>query len=155
MWGKLFVRASTFAIRTRIMANPRTGITIYHNPSCSKCRNSTKFLEENQEKGHYKLNIVKYKVDPPTRDELEQLVTFLGLRDGHDGTKPWQKERPWDYLLRPEAQKKVGSFEEAFDLIEKDPALLERPFVIDWDRKLAALGRPDMSQIEQIVEGRV
>ena len=129
-----------------------TGLTVYHNPQCTKSRKSTTLLEENQEKGNYKLDIVKYKVTPPSRETLEILVEYLGIKN-NDG--PWKEDRPWDYLLRPEAQGKATSFEEAFDLIEEDPAMLERPFVIDWDRKIAVLGRPDISKVEKLVEERL
>ncbi|ORY98172.1 hypothetical protein BCR43DRAFT_514497 [Syncephalastrum racemosum] len=127
---------------------PASGITIYHNPQCSKSRSSAKLLEENQEVGNYTLETVKYKATPPPVEVLNALVDYLGIRDQEPS------QRPWDYLLRPEAQGKAASFEEAFDLISKDPALLERPFVIDWDRKVAALGRPDISKIQSIVDDR-
>jgi arsenate reductase len=77
------------------------------------------------------------------------LSEYLGL------TKQPESEQPWNYLFRPEAQGKAKSFEEAFALIQADPILLERPFVIDWDRKLAVLGRPDISRVEKLVAERV
>ncbi|KAI9278695.1 hypothetical protein BDA99DRAFT_492885 [Phascolomyces articulosus] len=132
---------------------PTTGLTVYHNPQCTKSRKSTALLEENQEKGNYQLEVVKYKQTPPSRETLETLVDYLGMKNKQEG--PWKEDRPWDYLLRPEAQGKATSFEEAFDIIEQDPAMLERPFVIDWDRKIAALGRPDISKIEKLVEDRL
>ena len=130
-----------------------TGLTIYHNPQCTKSSKSTALLKENQEKGNYDLDVIKYKETPPSREVLEILVDYLGMKTNKEG--PWKQDRPWDYLLRPEVQGKATSFEEAFDLIKEDPAMLERPFVIDWDRKIAVLGRPDISRVEKLVEERL
>jgi arsenate reductase len=77
------------------------------------------------------------------------LSKYLGL------TKRPESEEPWNYLLRPEAQGKAKSIEEAFAIIQADPVLLERSFVIDWDRKLAVPGRPDISRVEKLVAERV
>ncbi|KAI8149754.1 hypothetical protein BJV82DRAFT_589166 [Fennellomyces sp. T-0311] len=133
-----------------------TGLTVFHNPSCTKSRKSTALLEESQENGHFKLEVVKYKQTPPSRETLETLVEYLGMKsDDPNIERPWKEDRPWDYLLRPEAQKKATSFEEAFDIIEEDPAMLERPFVIDWDNRVAVLGRPDISRVEKLVAERL
>lgn len=132
-----------------------TGLTVFHNPQCTKSRKSTTLLEENKEKGAYALEVVQYKTNPPSTEVLEKLVEYLGMKEENPSERPWNPERPWDYLLRPEAQGKVSSFEEAFQLIHDDPAMLERPFVIDWDRKIAVLGRPDISRVERLVEERL
>lgn len=129
-------------------AHGMSGITVYHNPQCTKSRLSTTLLQENQEKCGYKLDVVLYKKTPPSVEDLEKLVDLLRANN------QLPEERPWDYLLRPEAQNKIGSFEEAFQVIQNDPAMLERPFVIDWDRKIAVLGRPDISRVEKLVADR-
>lgn len=130
---------------------PTTGITILHNAQCSKCRNTKALLEDEQPKCNFTIDVIQYKKTPPTREILQALVDYLGMNNEANTDRPWKEDRPWDYLLRPEAQGKVSSFEEAFDLIEQDPAVLERPFVIDWDHKVAALGRPDMSRVEKMI----
>ncbi|KAI9468973.1 MAG: hypothetical protein EXX96DRAFT_589972 [Benjaminiella poitrasii] len=124
-------------------------LTIFHNPSCSKCRNSLIYLKSNQTETNYDLDIVEYKKEAPSSETLMILCEYLGLTEKDASTKPW------DYILRPEAQGKAESFEEAFQMIQDNPVFLERPFVIDWDRKLAALGRPDMSGIEKLVSERM
>ncbi|KAF7725295.1 hypothetical protein EC973_000305 [Apophysomyces ossiformis] len=127
-------------------------LTIYHNPKCSKSRNALAILQENQTKDgkvNYELDVVRYHTAPPSTETLQQLVDYLGLADKDAAT------RPWDDLLRPEAKKKADSWEEVFQMIQKDPALLERPFVVDWDRRKAALGRPDTSGVEELVATRV
>ncbi|KAG2204050.1 hypothetical protein INT47_007044 [Mucor saturninus] len=122
-------------------------LTVFHNPTCTKSKRSVSCLETN--KASYDLEVIQYQVNTPSNETLSILSDYLGL------TQKPESEAPWNYLLRPEAQGKAQSFEEAYRLIQADPALLERPFVIDWDRKLAVLGRPDISLVEKLVAERV
>ncbi|CAO3576522.1 unnamed protein product [Absidia cylindrospora] len=131
-----------------------SGLVVYHNPSCTKSRKAVGYLEEQQQQKDnkiYELEICKYKADPPSQQVLQHLAEYLGLMEKDDAT------RPWDVLVRPEAKNKASSWEEVWTLLEQDPALLERPFVIDWDNKKAALGRavpahPDLRTVETLVE---
>ncbi|CAO3673474.1 unnamed protein product [Rhizopus stolonifer] len=116
-------------------------LTIYHNPQCSKSRSALKFLEENKEKHNYQIEIVLYKKQPLDHEQLEMLVEYLGLSDAN-----------FDRLLRPDAQKQVHSLKEAIDFIVSDPQQLERPFVVDKQHKKAALGRPDLGDVQLLVE---
>ncbi|KAL9554441.1 hypothetical protein PS6_003391 [Mucor atramentarius] len=120
-------------------------LTVFHNPNCTKSKRSVACLKDNKNDTNYDLDII----DPPSTETLRILSEYLGL------TKKDISTEPWNYLLRPEAQGKAKSFEEAYEIIQADPALLERPFVIDWDRKLAVLGRPDISLVEKLVAERV
>lgn len=124
-------------------------LTVFHNPTCTKSKRSVACLEINKTDTNYDLDVIEYQTTPPSNETLMILSEYLGL------TKQPESEKPWDYLLRPEAQGKAKSFEEAFAIIQADPVLLERPFVIDWDRKLAVLGRPDISRVEKLVAERV
>ncbi|KAG0166783.1 hypothetical protein DFQ28_006860 [Apophysomyces sp. BC1034] len=126
-------------------------LTIYHNPRCSKSRNALAILQDNQSKDgnvNYELDIIKYQDVPPSPETLQQLAEYLGL------TNEDAAHKPWNYLLRPDAQRRAGSWEEAFALIQAEPATLERPFVIDWDSRKATLGRPDLSGVEKLVAQR-
>ncbi|KAI9031859.1 hypothetical protein CLU79DRAFT_730444 [Phycomyces nitens] len=126
-------------------------LSVYHNPQCTKSRKSVVILEENETKDGkkmYDLEIVLYKKSPPSIHVLETLKDTLEFPDKY-------ASNPWDYLLRPEAQGKCASWEEVYKIIQDDSSLLERPFVIDWDRKKSALGRPDLSLIEELVKERV
>ncbi|KAG1122507.1 hypothetical protein G6F42_011417 [Rhizopus arrhizus] len=124
-------------------------LTVFHNPNCTKSKRSVACLKDNKNDTNYDLDIIEYHVTPPSTETLRILSEYLGL------TKKDISTEPWNYLLRPEAQGKAKSFEEAYEIIQADPDLLERPFVIDWDRKLAVLGRPDISLIEKLVAERV
>lgn len=117
-------------------------LSIFHNPRCSKSRNALAYLEENKDKYNYLVQINLYQKETITRDQLTQLVDYLGLD---------KKEASWKILLRPEAQKLVSSWDEAFDLLVEEPKYLERPFVVDFEQKKAALGRPDLTDVEALV----
>ncbi|KAG2214112.1 hypothetical protein INT46_011914 [Mucor plumbeus] len=117
-------------------------LSIFHNPRCSKSRNALAYLEENKDKYDYLVQIILYQKETITRDQLTQLVEYLGLD---------KKEASWKILLRPEAQKLVSSWDEAFDLLVEEPKYLERPFVVDFEQKKAALGRPDLTDVEALV----
>lgn len=117
-------------------------LSIFHNPRCSKSRNALAYLEENKDKHDYLVQVILYQKETITRDQLTQLIDYLGLD---------KKEASWKILLRPEAQKLVSTWDEAFDLLAEEPKYLERPFVVDFEQKKAALGRPDLTDVEALV----
>ena len=51
-------------------------ITIYHNPRCSKSRETLSILEESGADA----TIVEYLKTPPTRDELVNILDMLGMK---------------------------------------------------------------------------
>ena len=111
--------------------------TIYHNPRCSKSRQTLAILEERG----VEPKIVKYLETPPTEDELRKIVRMLGLSS------------PRELMRRKEKEyKELGLDDESLsadDLIRAmaaHPRLIERPIVIR-DGK-AALGRPPEKVLE-------
>ena len=105
-------------------------VTIFHNPRCSKSRQTLALLKEEG----YSPEIVEYLKNPPTTNELEQILTMLGME-------------PEQLIRKGEAEyKNLGLDKGNFDrqaLIQEmvnTPKLIERPIVIA-DQK-AALGRP-------------
>lgn len=123
-----------------------TTLSIYHNPRCSKSRNALSYLESNKDKHNFEIKVILYQKEPPTRVQLENLSNYLGLTSKEDSTKPW------NILLRPDAQKLVSSWEETFELLSKEPQHLERPFIVDFQHERAALGRPDLTDVEALVQ---
>lgn len=121
-------------------------LSIIHNPRCSKSRNALAYLEDNKDKYNYDVKVILYQKEPLTREQLEQLSNYLGLTAKDD------KSEPWKILLRPDAQKLVSSWKETYELLEKDPKHLERPFIVDFENGKAALGRPDLSDVEALVQ---
>jgi arsenate reductase len=100
--------------------------TIYHNPRCSKSRETLALLQD----AGADVTIVEYLKTPPTRDELARLYATAGItpRDGlraaEDGAKAL----------------KTASDDQILDAMVADPILIERPLV--ETEKGVRLGRP-------------
>ncbi len=104
--------------------------TIWHNPRCSKSRQTLALLEARG----IKPNIVLYLETPPDAGELDTVLTTLGCE-------------PRDLIRKGEqAYKTLGldkqnlSRERLIGAMVKNPVLIERPVVINGGK--AALGRP-------------
>jgi len=105
-------------------------VTIYHNPRCSKSRETLALLEE---KG-VPHKIVEYLKDPPSAAELKRILKKLGL-----------KAR--DIVRKGEAayadlglNDRDATDDELLALMVKNPILIERPIVVSGGK--AAIGRP-------------
>lgn len=103
--------------------------TIYHNPRCSKSRNTLALLEENG----VNPEVVLYLETKPGVDEIKGLLARLGISAGE--------------LVRrgEEAYKACGLSRDSSDAdilaaMAEHPKLIERPIVVKGDR--AVLGRP-------------
>lgn len=111
-------------------------IEIYHNPRCSKSRQT---LELIREKG-VEPEIREYLKTPPDRKTLERILNMLGLE-------------PRDLMRKKEREYKELGLDDPnltrSDLIQAmidHPKLIERPIVISGDK--AALGRPPESVLD-------
>ena len=105
-------------------------ITIYHNPKCSKSRQTLKLLEE--QGGNPA--IIEYLQNPPTAEKLKEILSLLGMS-------------PRDLMRKKEDEyKKLGlansnlSDGDLIDFMVRNPILIERPIVLANGQ--AALGRP-------------
>jgi arsenate reductase len=111
-------------------------VTIYHNPGCSKSRQTMALLTER----NIKPEIVLYLEETPTISELTGIIEQLGisprelLRAGESAYT--EKE-----LDNPEL-----SDENIIEAMVTSPILIQRPIVIHNGK--AALGRPP----EQVLE---
>ena len=112
--------------------------TIYHNPRCSKSRQTLALLEEN----NIAPEIVEYLQNPPDTQTLAQILNMLGLK-------------PRELMRRKEAAYAENNL--ADDTLSDNaliqamidhPILIERPIVIS-DRR-AVLGRPPENVLELI-----
>jgi arsenate reductase len=111
-------------------------ITIWHNPRCSKSRDSFKLLEERG----IEANVVKYLEDVPTKEELQSILTMLGMKSARELMRT--KEAVYSELnLKDES-----SEEKLIEAMVSNPKLIERPIIIK-DNK-AVIGRP----IEKVIE---
>jgi arsenate reductase (glutaredoxin) len=105
-------------------------ISIYHNPRCSKSRQTLALLEARG----IEPEIVLYLETPPDTKALKEVLRKLGiparqlLRKGEDA---YQENNLADDSL---------SEEQLIGTMAANPKLIERPIVINGDK--AALGRP-------------
>lgn len=114
-----------------------SNVTIYHNPRCSKSRQTLQLLEDN----HVTPEIIEYMKDPPDIPTLQSIIHLLGI--------------PARDLLRTNEQvfKDAGlddsdlSEEDILEALSQCPTLLQRPIVV-VDNKKAAIGRPPESVLE-------
>ena len=110
-------------------------ITIYHNPRCSKSRQTLALI---QEQG-IEPNIIEYLTSPPSETELDSILTMLGkepeelMRRGEDEYKRHFKGRDL-------------SRSAAVSLMVQHPKVIERPIVVNGDK--AAVGRPPESVLD-------
>lgn len=112
------------------MSADTSGFTLYHNPRCTKSRQTLALL---QEKG-IEPRIVRYLDDPPDERTLKDLVAKLGLERAHDLVRHKEKEYA-EAGLSPDSDD-----ETVIRAIARHPKLLERPVLVAGNR--AALGRP-------------
>jgi arsenate reductase len=102
--------------------------TIYHNPKCSKSRESLKLLEENASD----IKIVEYLKTPLSIDELKSIALKLNL-------KPAEFVRTKESLIQEEGLD-LSSDDKVLAAMVKYPKIIERPIIIKGDK--AVLGRP-------------
>ncbi|VAW26825.1 Uncharacterized protein YfgD, not an arsenate reductase [hydrothermal vent metagenome] len=105
-------------------------LKIYHNPRCSKSRQTLQLIKD----ADVEVEIVEYLKTPPTEDELRDLIASLNL--------------PIEYLIRKseeiyktEYKGKTLTDDEWIKALVEHPKLLERPIVVNGDGE-AILGRP-------------
>ncbi len=105
-------------------------LKIYHNPRCSKSRQTLALLEE---QGHTP-EIVLYLETPPSAAELKRILEVLDMEPKELMRK---KETPFkDLGLSDEGKSK----DELIKAMVDNPILIERPIVVSGDK--AAIGRP-------------
>ena len=106
-------------------------VTIYHNPRCSKSRQTLALLEE---KG-ITPTIVKYLDDTPSAEQIQQLLSQLGYASAREMMRT--KEAIYKELELGSAE---VSEQQLIEAMAANPKLIERPIVVNGDR--AAMGRP-------------
>lgn len=105
-------------------------VKIYHNPRCSKSRQTLELLKEQG----IEPEIIEYLKTPPSATELNDILEKLGLE-------------PCDLMRKKEAEYKNAGLDNQslgrqalIDGMINNPILIERPIVIANDK--AAIGRP-------------
>ena len=109
------------------------GVTIYHNPKCSKSRQTLSILRENG----IKPEIIEYMNFSINASELKSIIKKLGVK-------------PRDTVSSKEAKEEgIEHSQNGDDLIAAivaHPRILQRPIVIKG--KKAVIGRPPETVLE-------
>jgi arsenate reductase len=113
-----------------------TEVVIYHNPKCSKSRQTMALLEERG----IKPTVVKYLETPPTATKLKALLSLLGMAPRELMRK---NEAPYKEL---ELAKVDLSEDQLVRAMVANPVLIERP-IVEANGK-AAMGRPPERVLE-------
>ena len=111
-------------------------VTIYHNPRCSKSRQTLEILNQK----NVDLEIIEYLKTSPDAETLKQLLSYLDI--------------PARELLRKgeSAYKDAGlddtslSEDDLITAMVEHPILIERPIVVSNGK--AAIGRPPESVLD-------
>ena len=116
--------------------------TIYHNPRCSKSRQTLALLEEH----NITPTIVEYLNDPPDVETLRGLLHLLGLQ-------PRGLMRTKEEAYKSAGLDDVGKSEdELLRAMIAHPILIERPIVVktEGDNTQAVVGRPPENVLELV-----
>ncbi len=120
-------------------------ITIYHNPRCSKSRQTLSLLRERG----VEPEIVEYLKTPPSAATLDRILRQLELEP-----RQLMRRREAPYRELALDRDELGR-DELIAAMVAEPILIERPIVVCGDR--AALGRPPenvLSLLGQTAAGR-
>jgi len=104
------------------------GLRIYHNPRCTKSRQTLDLLKS----AGTEPEIVEYLKTPPSEAEIRDLANKLGLA-------PRQMMRTQEAPYKDLALKQADD-DALFAAMAAHPILIERPIVVNGSK--AAIGRP-------------
>jgi len=113
-------------------------IKIFHNPRCSKSRQTLQLLEDN----NVQPEIIEYLKQAPSKAELESVLNLLGMNPRElmrKGESVYKELNLADESL---------SKDQLLAAILKNPILIERPIVLANGK--AAIGRPPESVLDII-----
>ncbi|TMO87796.1 arsenate reductase (glutaredoxin) [Pseudoalteromonas spongiae] len=108
-------------------------VKIFHNPRCSKSRETLALLEENA----VSPEIVEYLKDVPSAQDIKQLLSLLNFDSAR------QLMRTKETIYKELNLKNETSEDALIDAMVANPKLIERPIVINNGK--AAIGRPPES----------
>ncbi|WP_444916543.1 arsenate reductase (glutaredoxin) [Microbulbifer sp. JMSA003] len=104
--------------------------TIYHNPRCSKSRQTLQLLQDNG----IEPEVVLYLQTPPSAEDIQKLLHKLDI-DARQLLRTG--EEPYKQL---NLKDKDLAESQLIDAMAQNPILIQRPIVIKGDK--AVIGRP-------------
>ncbi len=116
-------------------------VTVYHNPRCSKSRETVKLLQEHQ----INFDTILYLQNIPSKATIKKIVDLLGFSSVRE------------LMRRKEADYKVQQLDTVDDeaallsALAASPKLIERPIVVvefDDGQAAAKIGRPPQAVLE-------
>jgi arsenate reductase len=114
-------------------------VKIYHNPRCSKSRQTLQLL---QEQG-IDPEVIEYLKSPPSAEELDDILQKLGME-------------PRELMRKNETYYKANGLDDEtldrqalINSMVNHPILIERPIVIANDK--AAIGRPPEAALAIVI----
>ena len=108
-------------------------VTIYHNPRCSKSRQTLSLLQEKS----ININVIEYLKTPPDISQLKQILKQLGY-------EPRQLMRKSEQIYKDlDLGNENKTAEDLVNAMAQNPILIERPIVLSGEK--AAIGRPPES----------
>lgn len=106
-------------------------IVIWHNPSCSKSRSAHAELD----RLGVEPTVRRYRDDPPTVEELSQVLAKAGL-------EPWEAcrsgEAEYRELGMAQWPRQAADRDRWIEAMAAHPRLIQRPIVIRGDRAVIA-----------------
>ena len=112
-----------------------TDFTIYHNPRCSKSRQTLALLGEHG----VEPKIVEYLQNPPDPETLETVLEKLDM-------EPQEAMRTKEKEYRTLGLAGVTDSQSLIRAMTENPILIERPIVVSGNR--ARIGRPPEKVLE-------
>ncbi|CAA6824364.1 MAG: Arsenate reductase (EC [uncultured Thiotrichaceae bacterium] len=113
------------------------GVIIYHNPRCSKSRETLKLLEDKE----ITPSVVKYLDTPPNPDTLSDILQMLKIEDPRQLMRTHEQEYKDNNLADLSLSR-----DDLINAMVKFPRIIERPIVISNGK--AAIGRPPVSILD-------
>ena len=113
-------------------------VTIYHNPRCSKSRQTLALLQEHG----IEPEVVLYLQDPPDAKTLKRLLQLLGMEPRE---LMRTKEAPYTALGLKDEHLGENAL---IDAMVANPVLIERPIVVKGSS--AVLGRPPENVLDLV-----
>ena len=113
-------------------------LKIYHNPRCSKSRQTLQLIED---KG-VSTEVVEYLKSPPSASELKDITQLLGITP-----RELLRTKEAEYIAQGLDNMTLDD-DTIIKIMVNHPKLIERPIVVDGSR--AVIGRPPENVLELI-----